>query len=223
MHRQSPAIGQSGFATSSHCVHGVVHRCLPLRSCVRVQAVASAREAEGLPRRRDVLRVALAAATSGILIPSSFVGAAQAGAEPAPAVAIVKEAFSAFGKFQATGDPSALLAVLSDDIRWSTNISGGYTANGKQGVLQFFKWADTARTLTQFKPVKFLLDDDGDEVVVFVNVKGSGTATGKPFAVTMVQTFVLDLKGAKITAFNEICGDTAKWNAAVAATNPTLL
>ena len=47
-------------------------------------------------------------------------------------------------------------------------------------------------------------------------------ATGEPFAVTMVQTFVLDLRGAKISAFNEICGDTAKWNAAVAATNPSL-
>jgi ketosteroid isomerase-like protein len=96
-----------------------------------------------------------------------------------------KEMYEAFGR----GDVEAILERVTDDVDWSTDASVESAPwygprHGKEGVRSFFEAIGKTGPVTEFTPVSFATNDDGD-VMVFIRYAFTVTATGKRVAMNM--------------------------------------
>jgi ketosteroid isomerase-like protein len=94
-------------------------------------------------------------------------------------IATVRRMYEAFGQ----GDVEAILELVTDDVDWSTDAAIRSAPwygprHGKDGVRSFF--AAIARTgpITEFTPLSYAGNEDGD-VMVFIRYGFSVTATGR--------------------------------------------
>jgi ketosteroid isomerase-like protein len=97
--------------------------------------------------------------------------------------------YQAFG----TGDVEGILELVTDDINWSTDAASGSAPwyglrHGKDGVADFFAAVGKTGPVTEFTPVAFAGNDDGD-VMVFIRYAFTVTATGKDVAMNMHHYF----------------------------------
>jgi ketosteroid isomerase-like protein len=97
----------------------------------------------------------------------------------------VQALYEAFGR----GDVEAILERLTDDVDWSTDaaiISAPWYGprHGKDGVRGFFEGIGQTGPVTDFTPVSFASNDDGD-VLVFLRYAFKVTATGKDVAMNL--------------------------------------
>ncbi len=100
-------------------------------------------------------------------------------------VETVKALYEAFGR----GDVEAILERLTDDVDWSTDAAiesaPWYGAkHDKAGVRSFFEGIGQTGPVTEFTPVSFASNDDGD-VLVFLRYAFTVTATGEDVAMNL--------------------------------------
>lgn len=94
-------------------------------------------------------------------------------------VETVKAMYEAFGR----GDVEAILERVTDDVDWSTDAAiesaPWYGAkHGKDELPSFFEGIAQTGPVTEFTPLSFTSNDDGD-VQVFLRYAFKVTATGK--------------------------------------------
>jgi len=97
----------------------------------------------------------------------------------------VKALYDAFGR----GHVEAILERLTDDVDWSTDAAiksaPWYGArHGKDAVRGFFDGIGRTGPVTQFTPVSFASNEDGD-VFAFLQYAFTVTATGKGVAMNL--------------------------------------
>jgi len=100
-------------------------------------------------------------------------------------VETIKAMYEAFGR----GDVEAILERVTDDVDWSTDAAiesaPWYGARrGKDGVRTFFEGIGQTGPVTEFTPLSFASNDDGD-VMVFLQYAFTVTATGKDVAMNL--------------------------------------
>ena len=100
-------------------------------------------------------------------------------------VETVKGLYEAFGR----GDVEAILECVTDDVDWSTDAAlksaPWYGARrGKEEVRGFFEAIGETGPVTEFVPVSFVSNDDGD-VMVFLRYAFTVSATGKSVAMNL--------------------------------------
>ncbi len=93
--------------------------------------------------------------------------------------------YEAFGR----GDVSAILDLVTDDVDWSTDAAIESAPwygpkRGKPGVRSFFEGIGQAGPVTEFTPLSFGGNDDGD-VFAFIRYAFTATATGKDVAMNL--------------------------------------
>jgi ketosteroid isomerase-like protein len=93
--------------------------------------------------------------------------------------------YEAFGR----GDLDAILERVTDDVDWSTDAAIESAPwygpkHGKDGVASFFAGIAQTGPITEFTPVSFTSNDDGD-VMVFIRYAFTVTATGKDVAMNL--------------------------------------
>jgi ketosteroid isomerase-like protein len=119
-------------------------------------------------------------------------------------IQIVQQAYEAFK----AGNMAAVLAVLSDDVEWSTpQIEGApYPANcqGRQEVARFFAGLAEGEEIQQFEPQEFIAQ--GNKVVAVGNYVAKVKSTGREFGNQWVQ--IHTVQDGKVVKFQEIF-DTA--------------
>jgi uncharacterized protein len=126
----------------------------------------------------------------------------------------VKGMYQALGR----GDLDAILAVVTDDVDWSTdaaiNSAPWYgPRHGKDEVRRFFDSIVQTGPITDFTPLSFTSNDDGD-VMVLIHYAFTVTATGKAVAMNMHHYFRFrDGKACYVRSAE----DTAQVAAALAA------
>ncbi len=91
----------------------------------------------------------------------------------------IKAMYEAFGR----GDVEAILELVTDDVDWSTDAAVESAPwygprQGKAGVRSFFEAIGQTGPVTEFAPLSFATNDDGD-VMVFIRYAFTVTATGK--------------------------------------------
>ncbi len=91
----------------------------------------------------------------------------------------IKSMYEEFGR----GDVDAILERVTDDVDWSTDAATGSAPwwalkHGKAGVRSFFEAIGQTGPVTEFTPLSFASNDDGD-VMVFIRYAFTVTATGK--------------------------------------------
>ena len=96
-----------------------------------------------------------------------------------------RQMYQAFGR----GDVQAMLDLVTDDIDWSTDAAIPSAPwygprHGKAEVASFFEAIGQAGPVTEFTPLAFASNDDGD-VMVFIRYAFTVTATGKHVAMNM--------------------------------------
>ena len=94
-------------------------------------------------------------------------------------VETVKAMYSALGRC----DIDAILELVTDDVDWSTDAAIESAPwygprHGKDAVRGFFEEIGQTGPITEFTPVSFTSNDDG-EVMVFIRYAFTVTATGK--------------------------------------------
>jgi len=94
----------------------------------------------------------------------------------------IKAMYEAFGR----GDVDAILEHCTDDVDWAVDsaleVAPWHGAkHGKAEVPSFFAGIAQTGTVTEFTPLSFTSNDDGD-VMVFVRYAFTVTATGKDVA-----------------------------------------
>ena len=100
-----------------------------------------------------------------------------------------RQRYEQFGR----GDVRAILDRVTDDVDWSTDAAiesaPWYGArHGKDGVADFFAAIGKTGPVTEFAPLAFASNDDGD-VMVFIRYAFTVTATGKQVAMNMHHYF----------------------------------
>lgn len=114
-------------------------------------------------------------------------------------VEIVKQAYAKFRE----GDIPGLLALLSDDVRWSTpKIEGaqfGGACSGHGGVAEFFTLLNEDEEVTKFEPREFI--SQGDRVAVLGTYGATVRETGRSYEVEWAQFF--RVQDGKIVSFDE--------------------
>ncbi|HTR91776.1 MAG TPA: nuclear transport factor 2 family protein [Trebonia sp.] len=100
-------------------------------------------------------------------------------------IATTKLMYQAFG----TGDVQAILDLVTDDIDWSTDAAIESAPwygprHGKGEVADFFAGVGKTGPVTEFTPLAFAGNEDGD-VMVFLRYAFTVTATGKQVAMNM--------------------------------------
>lgn len=124
-------------------------------------------------------------------------------------VELVKSCYDAFGR----GDIPAILAVLTEDIEWTTLGEGVPTAGthrGTSGVARFFEMVGKTWNFTAFEPSEYVAT--GDTVAVIGRYAAIALATGKPVASEWVM--VWKVRDGKVSYFREY-SDTQALAAAV--------
>ena len=96
-----------------------------------------------------------------------------------------KQIYEAFGR----GDVDAILERVTDDVDWSTDAAIESAPwyglrHGKEGVRSFFRAIGSIGPVTEFTPMSFTSNADGD-VMVFIRYEFTVTATGKNVAMNM--------------------------------------
>ncbi len=99
--------------------------------------------------------------------------------EAAQNIATVKAMYEALGR----ADIEAILERLTDDVDWSTDAAVASAPwygprHGKDAVRGFFEAIVQTGPITEFTPVSFASNDDGD-VMVFIRYAFTVTATGR--------------------------------------------
>jgi uncharacterized protein len=94
-------------------------------------------------------------------------------------VATIKEIYEAFGR----GDVDGILDRCADDVDWSSDVANpvapwSIAKNGKAELPSFFSAIAEAGTVTEFTPLSFAGNDDG-EVMVFLHWTFTANATGR--------------------------------------------
>ena len=100
-------------------------------------------------------------------------------------VATVKTMYEAFGR----GDVEAILACVTDDVDWATDAAIPSAPwygpkRGKAELPSFFEGIAKTGPVTEFTPVSFASNDDGD-VHVFLRYAFTVEATGKEVAMNL--------------------------------------
>lgn len=100
-------------------------------------------------------------------------------------IATVKAMYEAFGR----GDVDAVLECCTDDVDWATDaaieIAPWYgIKHGKAEVASFFAGIAETGPVTEFTPLSFTSNDDGD-VMVFIRYAFTVAATGKDVAMNL--------------------------------------
>ena len=90
-----------------------------------------------------------------------------------------RQMYQAFG----SGDVQAILDLVTDDIDWSTDAAIPSAPwygrrHGKDGVASFFEAIGKTGPVTEFTPLAYAGNDQGD-VMVFIRYAFTVTATGK--------------------------------------------
>ena len=90
---------------------------------------------------------------------------------------------------QGAGDVQAILDRVTDDVDWSTDAAIASAPwygpkNGKDELVSFFQGIAATGPVTEFTPLAFASNDDGD-VMVFIRYAFTVTATGKHVAMNM--------------------------------------
>jgi ketosteroid isomerase-like protein len=129
-------------------------------------------------------------------------------------IATVAGIYEALGR----GDTEFIIDALSDDVDWATDaaLPGAPwygQRHGKDGVRAFFAALAQAGPITEFTPVAFASNDDGD-VMVIIRYAFTVTATGKNVAMNMHHFF--RFRDGKIY-YVRSAEDTAQVTAAFAA------
>jgi len=96
-----------------------------------------------------------------------------------------KQMYQAFG----SGDVQAILDLVTDDIDWSTDAAIPSAPwygprHGKDGVASFFEAIGKTGPVTEFTPLAYTSNDDGD-VMVFLRYAFTVTATGRHVEMNM--------------------------------------
>ena len=96
-----------------------------------------------------------------------------------------RQLYEAFGR----GDVQAILDRVTDDVDWSTDAAIASAPwygprHGKDGVVSFFEAIGKTGPVTEFTPLAYASNDDGD-VMVFIRYAFTVTATGKHVAMNM--------------------------------------
>ena len=96
-----------------------------------------------------------------------------------------RQMYQAFG----SGDVQAILDLVTSDVDWSTDAAIESAPwygprHGKDGVVGFFEAIGRTGPVTEFTPLAFAGNDDGD-VMVFIRYAFTVTATGKHVAMNM--------------------------------------
>jgi len=91
----------------------------------------------------------------------------------------IKAMYTAFGG----GDVDAILELVTDDVDWSTDAAIESAPwygprRGKAAVGRFFEAIGQTGPVTDFTPLSFATNDEGD-VMVFIRYAFTVTATGK--------------------------------------------
>jgi len=94
-------------------------------------------------------------------------------------IATIKALYDALGR----GDIDAILEHVTDDVDWATDAAIESAPwygprHGKDGVRSFFDALARTGPITEFTPVSFTSNDEGD-VMVFIRYAFTVTATGK--------------------------------------------
>lgn len=97
----------------------------------------------------------------------------------------IKAMYEAFGR----GDVDAIGELVTDDVDWSTDAAIESAPwygpkHGKAGVRSFFEGIGQTGPVTEFTPLSFASNDDGD-VMVFIRYAFTVTATGKDVAMNL--------------------------------------
>ena len=100
-------------------------------------------------------------------------------------IKITRQAYEAFGR----GDVQAILDLVTDDIDWSTDAASPSAPwygprHGKDEVAGFFAAVGGAGPVTEFTPLAFAGNEDGD-VMVFIRYAFTAVATGKHVEMNM--------------------------------------
>ncbi len=96
-----------------------------------------------------------------------------------------KEMYEALGR----GDVEAILERVTDDVDWSTDAAIESAPwygpkNGKDEVRSFFEAIGKTGPITEFTPLSFASNNDGD-VMVLIRYAFTVTATGKDVGMNM--------------------------------------
>jgi ketosteroid isomerase-like protein len=117
---------------------------------------------------------------------------------------IVRQAYKNFK----SGDIQALLALLSDNVRWQLadieNVPFAGTRNGREQVAQFFSALAEDQDVLQFEPQEFIAE--GEKVVALGQYSWRVKSTGREYGGDWVHVFTIS--DGKITGFQEYM-DTA--------------
>jgi ketosteroid isomerase-like protein len=94
-------------------------------------------------------------------------------------IATIKAMYEAFGR----GDVDAILELVTDDVDWATDAAVASAPwhgpkHGKDGVRNFFEGIARTGPVTEFEPLGFAGNADGD-VMVFLRYAFTATATGR--------------------------------------------
>jgi ketosteroid isomerase-like protein len=126
----------------------------------------------------------------------------------------VKTMYDAFGR----GDVETILELVTDDVDWSTEAAVASAPwygprHGRDGVRGFFAGIGQTGPVTDFEPLSFTTNDDGD-VMVFIRYAFTVTATGKDVAMNLHHYW--RFRDGKV-CFVRSSEDTAQVAAALAA------
>ena len=104
-------------------------------------------------------------------------------------ISTVKAMYEALGR----GEPEAIVDAVTDDVDWSTDaaLPGAPwygPRSGKDGVRAFFAALAQAGPISEFTPLVFTSNDEGD-VMVFIRYAFTVTATGKSVEMNMHHLF----------------------------------
>jgi ketosteroid isomerase-like protein len=97
----------------------------------------------------------------------------------------IKGMYDAFGR----GDVDGILELVTDDVDWATDAALESAPwygpkRGKEGVRRFFDGIGQTGPVTEFTPLSFTSNDDGD-VMAFVRYAFTVTETGKDVAMNL--------------------------------------
>ena len=118
-------------------------------------------------------------------------------------IQIAKKAYADFGR----GDIAALLAVLDDNVEWTTPGEGLPTSGtrlGKTEVARFFQTVAETWEFTVFEPRDYIAA--GDQIAVCGSYTATARSTGRQVKSEWVM--VWKLRDGKVTRFQEYM-DTA--------------
>jgi ketosteroid isomerase-like protein len=104
-------------------------------------------------------------------------------------ISTVRAMYEALGR----GDVEAIIDAVTDDVDWSTDaaLPGAPwygPRHGKDGVRSFFAGIAQAGPITEFTPLVFTSNDDGD-VMVLIRYAFTVSATGKSVEMNMHHLF----------------------------------